>query len=150
MRPTIVVVGDILPQNGAEVPLVDNDHVIQTLSAKRAYYPFGDGVRLRGSDRGEFGFDAQPSCPWIEAPTIAAVAIPYGELRLLAPRCGLNQPFARLSGRCRWHHAPRRSQPTHYAVSTNQDDAIAILVTYEWEDRGRAAHLSRAGAGEHD
>ena len=55
MRSTIVVVGDILPQNGAKVPLVDNDHVIQALSTERAYYPFGDGVRfgsgLRNSRR---------------------------------------------------------------------------------------------------
>ena len=91
MRPAIVVVGDILPQNGAKMPLVDNDHVIQALSAERAYYPFGDGVRLGSSNRGEYSFDAQPSCPRIEAPTIAAVAIPYQELWLLTPGCGLNQ-----------------------------------------------------------
>ena len=91
MRSAIVVVGDILPQNGAKVPLVDNDHVIQALSTECAYYPFGDGVRFGSPNRGEYGFDAQPSCPWIEVPSIAAVAIPYEELRLLTPGCGLNQ-----------------------------------------------------------
>ena len=91
MRPTIVVVGDILPQNGTKMPLVDNDYMIEALSAECANYSFGDGVRLGSPDRGEYGFDAQPSCPWIETPTKAAVAIPYKELRLLTPRCGLNQ-----------------------------------------------------------
>ena len=61
MRPTIVVVGDILPQNGAKVPLVNNDHVIQALSTECAYYPFGDGVRFGSPNRGEYRFDAQPS-----------------------------------------------------------------------------------------
>ncbi len=46
MRPTIVVVADILPQNGPKMPLVDDDQVIQALSAECAYYSFGDGVRL--------------------------------------------------------------------------------------------------------
>ena len=73
------------------MPLVDDDHVIQTLSAECAYYPFGDGVRLRGPDRGEYRFDAQPSSPWIEAPSIAAVAIADEKLRLLTPGCGLDQ-----------------------------------------------------------
>jgi hypothetical protein len=91
MRPTIVVVADILQQNGAKMPLVDDDHMIQALSAKSAYHSFGDGVRLGSPDRREYGFDAQSSCPWIEATTIAAVAIPYKELRLLTPGCGLNQ-----------------------------------------------------------
>ena len=91
MRPAIVVVGDILPQNGAKVPLVDNDHVIQALSTERAYYPFGDGVRFGSPNRGEYRFDDQPSCPWIEAPAIAAVAIADEKLRLLTPGCGLNQ-----------------------------------------------------------
>ncbi len=68
MRPTIVVVGDILHQNGSKMPLVDNDHVIQTLPAERTYHTFGDCVRFGRPDRREYGFDAQPSCPWIEAP----------------------------------------------------------------------------------
>ena len=65
MRSPVVVVGFVLPQHGADVPLVDDDQVIQALSAECAYYSFGDGVRLGSSDRGEYGFDAQPSCPWI-------------------------------------------------------------------------------------
>ena len=68
MRPAIVVVGDILPQNGAKMPLVDNDQMIHAFSAERAYHSFGDCVRLGGPDRGEYSFDAQPSCSWIEAP----------------------------------------------------------------------------------
>ena len=73
------------------MPLVDDDQMIQALSAECAYHAFGDGVGLGRPDRREYGFDAQPSCPWIEAPTIAAVAIPYEELCLLTPGCGLNQ-----------------------------------------------------------
>ena len=84
-RPTIVVVADILPQNGPKMPLVDDDQVIQALSAECAYHSFGDRVRLGCPDRGEYGFDTQPSCPCIDAPTLAAVAIPYEELRLLTP-----------------------------------------------------------------
>ena len=37
MRPAIVVVGDILLQNGPKIPPADNDHVIHALSAKCAY-----------------------------------------------------------------------------------------------------------------
>jgi hypothetical protein len=51
MRPTIVVVADILPQNGPKMPLVDDDQVIQALSAECAYHAFGDGVRLGSPDR---------------------------------------------------------------------------------------------------
>ena len=91
MRPAIVVVGDILPQNGTKMPLVDDDQVIQALSAECAYHSFGDGVRLGSSDRGDYGFDAQSSCPWIEAPSIAAIAIADEVLRLLAPGRSLDQ-----------------------------------------------------------
>ena len=79
MRSPVVVVGLVLPQHGTKVPLIDDDHMIQALSAKCAYHSFGDRVRLGCPDRGQYGFDAQPSCPCIEAPTIAAVAIPYEE-----------------------------------------------------------------------
>ena len=91
MRPTIVVVAGILLQNGAKMPLVDDDQMIQALSSKSAYHSFGDGVRLGSPDRGEYGFDAQPGCPWIEAPTIAAVSVADEVLRLLAPGCGFDQ-----------------------------------------------------------
>ena len=91
MRSPVVVVGLVPPQHGAEVPLVDDDQLIQALSAECAYHAFGDGVRLGGPDRGEYGFDAQPSCPCIEAPTVAAVAVADEKLRLLTPRRGLNQ-----------------------------------------------------------
>ncbi len=76
VRPSCVVVGHVLAQHTAKVALVENDEVIEALSAEGADDPFGDGVRFGSSDRSENGFDAQPSCPGGEAPAIAAVAVP--------------------------------------------------------------------------
>jgi hypothetical protein len=75
MRPPAIVVGHILPQHTPKMPLIDDDQMIQTLSAQRAYHSFGDSVRLGCLDRGEYGFNAQPGCPWVEAAAIASVAV---------------------------------------------------------------------------
>src|SRR5262245_42372071 len=53
VRTLQVVVADQRGQDRPEVPLVEDDHVIQTLPAQGADQPFGDRVRTGRTDRGE-------------------------------------------------------------------------------------------------
>ena len=55
-----VVVLDVLDEHGAEVTLVDEDHMIQALSADRANEPFGDGIRARRPEGCSDAGDPQP------------------------------------------------------------------------------------------
>ena len=90
MRPGTVVVRYVLSQYPPGVPLIDDDHVVQTLPTQFAYDPFGNGVSLGCLDRGKDGLDTDLACPWFETPSIAAVPITNEVLRLLAPRGGLD------------------------------------------------------------
>ena len=47
MRFVLVVVGHELAEDRREVVLVEEDHVVQTFSAKRPDDAFGDRVRVR-------------------------------------------------------------------------------------------------------
>ncbi len=51
VRPGLVVMSRILPQNSQQMTLVEGDHVIETLPAERAVEPFDKRVRLRRSRR---------------------------------------------------------------------------------------------------
>ena len=50
---------DELGEDCPEVPLVTDDHVIQTFPAQGADQPFGNRVRAGRPDRGEGRLDAQ-------------------------------------------------------------------------------------------
>src|SRR5690348_4339025 len=52
MRPSVVVVGHVLRQDGPQVRLVDDERVIQALGAERADNTFGDRVGVRRPGRG--------------------------------------------------------------------------------------------------
>ncbi len=47
MRSLVVVVADELGQHRRQVPLVEHDHVVETLSAQRSNDTFGDRIRAR-------------------------------------------------------------------------------------------------------
>ena len=61
MWPLDVVVGDVLREHGSQVPLIEDEHVVQALGAEGAHHPLGDGVGNRcqlhvmGTLRGDFG-----------------------------------------------------------------------------------------------
>jgi len=73
--PLFVVVAHELLQDAQKVRLVEHDHVVETFSAKRAHYPFGDGVCLGRSDRAEQSLYAKPLGPGCEITAIDAVPV---------------------------------------------------------------------------
>lgn len=91
MRSPAVVIRAVLAQHGEQMPLIDDDEVIQTLSPQRADHAFGDGVGLGSVNWCEQGLNAHQRRLGIEAAAIAAVAITDHVLRLLAPWCGFSQ-----------------------------------------------------------
>jgi len=86
--PGCVVVRRVFHQNEPEVPLVDNDRVVQTLPSQRSDETLGDRVRLRCLQRRQDGLDADPGGARDEGGTVATVTIPEEVLRLVAPRRG--------------------------------------------------------------
>jgi len=91
MRPGTVVVRHVLSQYPPGVPLIDDDHVVQTLLTQCAYDPLGNRVCLGSLDRGEDGLDAEPCCLWDETPSIAAVPVADQAPGLVSPRGCLNE-----------------------------------------------------------
>lgn len=64
VRTPALVVRDPLPENSAEVALVERNHPIQTFSPNRANHAFAEGVRLRRSrGRLENGEPHRRDCP---------------------------------------------------------------------------------------
>jgi hypothetical protein len=66
MRPVSVVVIDVLPENGPEMPFTRDQHPVQALAARAGDPPFRDSVRARRphrrlddphADRGEHGVE---------------------------------------------------------------------------------------------
>jgi hypothetical protein len=83
MSPSVVV-GCVLLQDPAQVPLVHNDHVVQTLPSQRPDKTLGDRVSLRCLHRRQDGLDADPGGARDERVAVAAVADEVA--RLLTPR----------------------------------------------------------------
>ena len=70
VRPLRVVVVDVLGQDGAQVPLVQRDHVVEALPAEGADHPLGDRVGAGRPHRREHRLDAEGLRP---LPEVAAV-----------------------------------------------------------------------------
>ena len=64
VRPRTIVVGCVLPQNPSQVLLIDDDDMVQALSAQGAYHSFRHGVGLGPLHRGQYGLDGKSSCAW--------------------------------------------------------------------------------------
>jgi hypothetical protein len=63
MRPMAIVVISELRYHLLQMPLVEDEHMIQAFSSQRAYEPLGNGIRLRCSDRRANLADAEAFCP---------------------------------------------------------------------------------------
>ena len=61
----MIEVGDILTQDLAQVSLIEDKHVIQTLGSHRSHPSLGDRVGLRRSERSTDLRDAEPKDPEI-------------------------------------------------------------------------------------
>ena len=46
VRPLRVVVGHVLLEHGSQVPLIEDEYVVQALVAQGAHHPLGDRVRF--------------------------------------------------------------------------------------------------------
>src|SRR5262245_42256983 len=57
MWPGVVIVIEVLSQNPTQVILIDNNQVVETLSANRSDYAFGVWILERRSRRGDYLFD---------------------------------------------------------------------------------------------
>lgn len=78
--------GCVLLQDPAQVLLVHNDHVVQTLPSQRPDETLGDRVSLRCLHRRQDGLDADPGRARDEGGTVATVTVPEEVMRLLTPR----------------------------------------------------------------
>src|SRR5947209_8680245 len=91
MWSVLVVVGHELAEDRREVVLVEDDHMVQTFSAKCPDDAFGDRVRPRRSNGRGDGIDTDPSGSLAEVAPVHHVSIPQQMARLLAPRCRLDE-----------------------------------------------------------
>ena len=71
----MVEVGDVLGQHATQVPLVHDQHVIQTFGSDRSNPSLRDGVGLGRSERGADRCDAQVADSLIEGHPIPTVAV---------------------------------------------------------------------------
>jgi hypothetical protein len=91
MRTVGVVVGHELPEHGPQVPLVEDDQVVQTLPSQGAHDSFRDGVRPGRPHGREQGLDARSAGPRHEVSPVDGVPIPQQVARLVTPGCRLDE-----------------------------------------------------------
>ena len=65
VRPLIVVVRQVLPQDPLKVTATNHQELVQALGADGPHEPFGEGVGAGGTDRGPY--------PFIEGVTLGGV-----------------------------------------------------------------------------
>src|ERR1700682_5453245 len=73
------------------MPLVEHNHVIETLAANRADKAFGDWVGLGRPSRRPHAGDSKASDPHIEIPSVDGVMVMNEMGRLVPPRSRLQQ-----------------------------------------------------------
>ena len=86
MGSVAVVIVHVLPQDGAEMPLVDHDAMVEAFAPQRADTPFGDGVGLRSADGCENRPDPEAGGARDEVAAVTGVAVSDQIARPLAPR----------------------------------------------------------------
>ena len=102
----MVEVGDVLGQHATQVPLVHDQHVIQTFGSDRSNPSLRDGVGLGRSERGAERCDAQVADSLIESRSITIVAV--------------------VDEKARWLAIPNRKPPRLAALSTRWLDAVSF------------------------
>ncbi len=83
MRSHPVVVTDVFMENAPQVALVEDDDVVQALTAQRSDHPLREGVRVGRPHRREHRLDSHTGRLWDEVPAVAAVPVSNQEARLL-------------------------------------------------------------------
>ena len=73
MRPEVVVVGDVLSQDTAEVLFAEHDDAVGALASEGADYPLDERVRRRRANGSLDGLDPDPPRPRREVAAVAAV-----------------------------------------------------------------------------
>ena len=76
MRALRVVVGDELAQNRVQMPLIQDDDVIEALAPQGADDSLGDSIRARGSDRSEQGCSPERLGTPDKLRAVGAVTVP--------------------------------------------------------------------------
>jgi hypothetical protein len=82
MRPIPVVVGSEFIEHLPEVPLIDDDEVVETVGANGPHDPLGKRVRLGRLRRGSHPGNAQSGQPLVKVPTVIRVPIVNEKCRL--------------------------------------------------------------------
>jgi hypothetical protein len=90
MRPVLVVVPDKLAQRRPQVLLVQDDEVVETLSAYGPDHTLHDGVRTRCPNRRGDGVDTHASGPLAEVPAVDGIPLAEQVAWLVPPGCRLD------------------------------------------------------------
>ena len=69
------VVAHVLGEHRPEVRFVQREPEVEAVVAQGAHHPFGDRVRLGGTDRREDRLDAQPAGPRLEVAAVHSIAV---------------------------------------------------------------------------
>ena len=75
MRLSAVAVGHVLPEQSAEMRLVEHNQTVETLAADRPDHQFSERVRLTCRDRCQHGLDPDRPCSLCEVTVVAPVAV---------------------------------------------------------------------------
>jgi hypothetical protein len=115
----MVEVRHVLNEHATQMPLVQDQQVIQTVISDRSQPPLRDGVGLGRSERSADRCDAQVADPAMEGRSVAAVAVMHEKARWLTiPTASLDDLLARpLAGRM-----TRRSDMHDFATGVMNDE----------------------------
>ena len=89
--PIRVVIGDALAPEGTQVPLVEDNDVVEALAPQGSDHPLGHRVRARGSDRSKQGCGPEHLGTPGKLRAVDAVTVPDKIARCPAPRRRLNE-----------------------------------------------------------
>ena len=99
MRPLLVVVADELGQGRQQVPLVQDDDVVKTLSAERPNHFLDDRVRTRRSNGRGDAINTDPLGTLAKVAPVDGISIPQQMAWLASPGCRLDDLSPHPSGR---------------------------------------------------
>ena len=84
-----MIVVDVLPQDSRQVPLVENDHVVEPLTSQGADQPFDERILPRRARRRQYPLDAECHDAPIEGRAVDPISVPQQVSRRRIPRKGL-------------------------------------------------------------
>src|SRR6266704_5357379 len=90
MRPVLVVVADELGQHRQQVPLVEHNQVVKTLSPKGPNHSLDDRVRTRRSNGRGDAINTDPLGTLAKVAPVDGISIAQQMARLASPGCRLD------------------------------------------------------------